>query len=205
MLTNPAYHAIIVSLASGLLVLAFLAITLRAFVLPGDRSLLARLSGNAETVALWAASLGLGFFLLSMILGFQLRPLEAFMNSPISKNKILASFIAMSFWGSFLLIKGLCRECVWTEPVLKSAYWLAALGGVLFLLVVNSVGGSIAGIPSGFEQIVAALGIPTRQTYYLPSWGVWLLLIGSVTVLAVGIAGGLKHRRQAARVRSHAM
>jgi hypothetical protein len=196
MLANPAYHAIVVSLASGLLVFAFLAITLRAFVLPGDHNLPARLSLNAETVALWAAAAGLAFFVLAMVLGFALRPLEAFMNSPISKNKILASVIAMSFWGSFLVIKGLCRECVWTEPVLKSAYWLAAFGGVLFLLVVNSVGGSIAGIPSGFEQIVAALGIPTRQTYYLPIWGIWLLLIGSITVLAVGVVGGLRRRRQ---------
>jgi hypothetical protein len=199
-LANAAYHSIAVALATGLLILAFAAITLRAFVLPGADSRLRRLSREAETVALWAATIGLGFFLIAIALGFLLRPLDAFLNSPISKNKIMTAFMAVGFWGSFLLIRMMCGEGLWRVPMLKSAYWLAALAGLASLLVVNSVGGDLGGIPSGFEHVAMRFGIETRATYYLPLAAVWLFFVVAVIALAWGVLGD----RQAARSRERA-
>ena len=62
---------------------------------------------------------------------------------------------------------------------------LLALSGFAFGMITNSIGGDVAGNPSGFENIVRILGVETRYTFYLPTWLNGATFAAGIVALAV--------------------
>lgn len=66
---------------------------------------------------------------------------------------------------------------------------LLALSGFAFGMITNSIGGDVAGNPSGFENIVEILGVETRYTFYLPTWLNLAIIVGGIALIAMASIG----------------
>lgn len=190
MAAQQAFHAITVGLTTGMLALALFAVLVKLYA-DARPQRNERLSTYADGAAIFGASVGLVFLLGALITGFAQWPVEAYLNSPIVKNKIFTAFVALVFWVGFLLLRWQAGEGLWRDRRLVALYTFLALGGFAYIVFTNSIGGHIAGKPSGFERLVMALGIETRRTFTLPLWA-------SVSLMVVGAAGllyGVARRR----------
>ncbi len=176
-----AFHAITVGLTTGMLALALFAVLVKLYAdaRPQRDS---RLGAYADGAAIFGVSVGLVFMLGALVTGFAQWPLEAYLHSPIGKNKIFTALVALMFWVGFLLLRWRAGDGLWRDRRLVALYTFLALGGFAFIVFTNSIGGHIAGKPSGFERMVMALGVETRRTFTLPVWA-------SITLMLVGAAG----------------
>jgi hypothetical protein len=100
-----AIHTIVVEMTTGMLVLAALATVILAFIAFTGRERHARLADAADAVVLFGAGIGIPMILLSILSGFRQWPIESFLHGAIVQNKIFASFMALSFWAGFLLLR----------------------------------------------------------------------------------------------------
>ena len=181
---KAGYHAILVALTTGTLVLSFLAMSYRVWIRPR------RPGGGAvwcstDVVALYSAVFGTVMLLLAAGSGLMLRPMEALLNSPITKNKILCTVLALVCWSSFLVLRLKVGPRLWElRGFVRHYAYVMALAGLVFVVTTNSIGGDLAGIPSGYEQIAQAVGFRTRFALYFPTAMNVLLCVIGVTTLA---------------------
>lgn len=190
----PAYHAIVVSLASGTLVAAWLLLTFRFWFKP-EHPMLVSLWKVSDRAGLYAAAFGTITLIAAFATGMLLWPIEATLASPIAKNKILMAALAVVSWVSFLAVRFKSGEDLWnTRGIIPHAAWMMSLSGLVFLLSTSSVGGDIAGIPSGYEEIAMAFGFQTRYAVYFPTWVNGLLWLVGIVVLLRGISARSKAR-----------
>jgi hypothetical protein len=190
----PAHHSILVSLATGSLILAFLAIAFR-FWLRHERWDFTRTSGHAfGLIGFYAAMFGLVMLVLTFISGWFLRHPEALLNSPITKNKILVAVLSIVCWLGFIAIRLKAGPGLWAKRDLRGhVAFVLALAGVMFLVTTNSIGGDIGGIPSGYEEVGKALGFQTRHALYFPTWFNVLIVLAGVAAVVAAVrarAGG---------------
>jgi hypothetical protein len=194
---KPAYHAIFVSLATGMLVFSFVSLTYRVWLRPyrvwllPSRGRIANASWDADAAdlaAFFTAALGTVFMIVAMSTGLMARPLEALLNSPITKNKILVTILAIVCWLGYLLIRSKAGPTLWERrDIVSHAGYVFALAGALFLLTVNSIGGDLAGIPSGYEEFAKAIGFRTRHALYFPTWFNALIVLSGLGLVAVAL------------------
>lgn len=181
---KAGYHAILVALTTGTLVLSFLALSYRVWIRPRKPGGGA-VWGSTDVVAVYSAVFGTVMLLLAAGSGLMLRPMEALLNSPITKNKILCTVLALVCWSSFLVLRLKVGPRLWELPGLVRHYaYVMALAGLVFVITTNSIGGDLAGIPSGYEQIAQAVGFRTRFALYFPTAMNGLLWVIGVAALA---------------------
>ena len=185
---NSGIHAIGVSLTTGTLVLAILALSLRFWIQPNRQDSIGSMIWKvSDNLALYSALFGTIILLFAIISGLMLRPMDAFLYSPISKNKILTASLSFLCWLSFIRIRLKVGARLWDQKGFIAHYaFVMALLGLIFLVTTNSIGGELSGIPSGYEQIAAFLGFRTRRTFYLADWiNIFSWIIGMAS-LGVG-------------------
>ncbi len=185
---KPAYHAIVVSLVTGLFFFAVLAVVFRALLQwrkMDDRPI----ATYADRAAIGAAAIGIFLTVVGIITGFLQWPLEATLRSSLMRNKILASLLVLAFWGMFLIVRLVRGADLWRSPVMTVYVTLLALSGFAFGMITNSIGGDVAGNPSGFENIVRILGVETRFTFYLPTWLNLVIIASGVALVAMAFIG----------------
>ena len=183
---RQAFHAITTALTTGMLALVFFAVLIRLFAAArADRD--KRLVTYADGAATLGASLGVLFLLAALVTGFAQWPWEAYLHSPIGKNKIFTALIALMFWVGFLWLQRAAGEQLWRDGRLVALYTFLALGGFAYIVFTNSIGGHIAGKPSGFERLVMAAGIETRQTFTFPQWVSALLILLGLAGIVWGV------------------
>lgn len=190
MVAWEAFHAITVGLTTGMLALVLFAVLVKLYAgarPERDR----RLGAYADGAAILGASVGLVFLLGALVTGFAQWPWEAYLHSPIGKNKILTALVALMFWVGFLFLRWRAGDGLWQDRRLVALYTFLAFGGFVYIVFTNSIGGHIAGKPSGFERLVMAVGIETRQTFTLPEWMSGLLILLGLA----GIGWGVLRRR----------
>ena len=64
--------------------------------------------------------------------------------------------------------------------------------GLCLFAVTGTLGGHLAGAPTAFSQLIAALGWKLYNTFYLPTW---VLLILALLGLGCALAGMMGRRR----------
>jgi hypothetical protein len=185
---RQAFHAITAALTTGMLALVFFAVLTMLFA-GGRADRYRRLTTYADGAATLGASLGMLFLLAALVTGFAQWPWEAYLNSPIGKNKIFTALIALMFWAGFLWLRWKAGEQLWRNPRLVALSTFLALGGFAYIVFTNSIGGHIAGIPSGFERLVMEVGIETRRTFTLPAWASAVLILLGLAGIAWGVLG----------------
>jgi hypothetical protein len=182
----PGYHAIFVSLTTGMLVLSFVALSFRFWFRPQHP--VARSAWEAaDGIAFYAAIFGTLALLVATLTGFGLRPVEAFLTSPITKNKILTVALTIACWTAFLAIRGKGGPQVWNRGFTAHFGYVAALAGSVFLMTTNSIGGDLGGIPSGYEKIAQALGFHTRYAFYVPTAMNVIFWIIGIAAVVLGV------------------
>jgi len=185
-----AFHAITAGLSTGMLALALFAVLVKLYA-DARPQRNERLSTYADGAAIFGASVGVLFLLGALVTGFAQWPMEAYLHSPIAKNKIFTALVALMFWVGFLLLRWRAGDGLWRDRRLVALYTFLALGGFAYIVFTNSIGGHLAGKPSGFERLVMAVGIETRRTFTLPEWVSGLLILLGLA----GIGWGLLRRR----------
>ena len=188
-----AFHAITAGLSTGMLALALFAVLVKLYA-DARPQRNERLSTYADGAAIFGASVGVLFLLSALVTGFAQWPMEAYLYSPIAKNKIFTALVALMFWVGFLLLRWRAGDRLWRDRRLVALYLFLALGGFAYIVFTNSIGGHIAGKPSGFERLVMAVGIETRRTFTLPEWLSGLLILLGLA----GIGWGVLRRRSSA-------
>ncbi len=190
---RPAYHTIVVGLVSGLMLFALIATVVRVFLRLRGREA-SPLATAADRAAVAAASLGIALTVVGIITGFLVWPLEATLRSPVMKNKILASFLSVAFWGAFLAVRFRRGPQLWSNLTLGVYAVMLAASGFVFGMITSSIGGDAAGNPSGFENIVRIFGVETRFTFYLPTWLNLVVIVLGVLALVVAFTARSHHR-----------
>ncbi len=190
---RPAYHTIVVGLVSGLMLFALIATVVRVFLRLRGREA-SPLATAADRAAVAAASLGIALTVVGIITGFLVWPLEATLRSPVMKNKILASFLSVAFWGAFLAVRFRRGPLLWSNLTLGVYAVMLAASGFVFGMITSSIGGDAAGNPSGFENIVRIFGVETRFTFYLPTWLNLVVIVLGVLALVVAFTARSHHR-----------
>ncbi|MEE9123870.1 MAG: hypothetical protein V3U14_05150 [candidate division NC10 bacterium] len=188
-----AFHAITAGLSTGMLALALFAVLVKLYA-DARPQRNERLSTYADGAAIFGASVGVLFLLGALVTGFAQWPMEAYLHSPIAKNKIFTALVALMFWVGFLLLRWRAGDGLWRDRRLVALYLFLALGGFASIVFTNSIGGHLAGKPSGFERLVMAVGIETRRTFTLPEWVSGLLILLGLA----GIGWGVLRRRSSA-------
>jgi hypothetical protein len=184
---RPAFHSILVHLATGPLILTFLVVTFRFWFRPRE-GWLHVVWRACEPVAFYSTLFGLVTITLTFITGFMLRPLEAMLNSPITKNKILMGLLAMVCWYGWMALRLRLKDAIWQRGSFRAHFaYMMCFAGSLFLISTNSVGGDLAGIPSGYEEFASAFGFRTRHALYFPTWINVLLWVSGLAALAAGL------------------
>ena len=173
-----AFHTIMVEMTTGMLVLATLAILVRVWIIYGGGDRYQRLADYADSTALFGAAVGVPMIVLAIITGFQQWPLDAFLNSVIARNKIFTAIAALGFWAAFVATRLSAGRRLWESKPLALYALVMGLGGFVCLVFTASIGGDLAGKPSGFEQLVRVV-VETRRTFVNPVWvSVLLIVIG---------------------------
>ncbi|MCC5947270.1 MAG: hypothetical protein JJT89_02340 [Nitriliruptoraceae bacterium] len=186
----PAFHAIVVSLITGLFFFALIAVLVRLAIQWRGSDPRSRLAVGADQGALWSASIGTLLILGAVITGFAIWAPSAAINSPVMRNKILTALLLLVTYAIFVAIRWRFGERLWENKALSAFYAMVAIAGFHWSMVTNSIGGDIAGIPSGYETIVQLSGVETRFTYYLPTWVLITIVVISVAMLALAYLGG---------------
>ena len=183
----PAFHAITTGLLNGLLFFALLAVIVRIVLQWQDRDPRSPLAVAADQTALWAVVVGLVMSLAAIITGFTIWAPSAAINSPVMRNKLLTAALLVVTYAIFIGIRWTLGQDVWRSKVVSAFYGMVALAGFHWSMVTSSIGGDIAGIPSGYETIVRLSGVETRFTYYLPTWTLVVIAVVSVAMLVVAL------------------
>ena len=174
---KAAYHSILVHLATGPLIFAFLAASFR-FWFREPKGFLSLVWRACDVIVLYTVLFGMIIMVLTYITGLMLHPLEAFLNSPIAKNKIAIATLSIVFWGVWLVLRYRTGPDLWDVRGFAGHYaYLMIFAGAMFLVAINSIGGDIAGRPSGYEEFAMSLGFRTRHALYFPTWmnvGLWI-------------------------------
>ncbi|MFU8839502.1 MAG: hypothetical protein ACNA8R_02130 [Nitriliruptoraceae bacterium] len=177
---NPAFHSIVVHVLTGTLIFgtgaAVALFALRFSVLARFRYL----APAADMAALFAIWIGTLVSLAAMVTGAAIHSLEASLNSPVIRNKISSGILLIVSYGLFLFLRHRIGPRLWNNDLMAGFAAFLTAAGLHWNIVTNSIGGTVAGVPSGYENIVRFSGVETRFTYYLPSWT--LLLIAAVGV-----------------------
>ena len=181
----PAFHAITTGLLNGLLFFAVLAVIVRIVLQWQDRDPRSALAIGADQTALWAVTVGLVMSLAAIITGFLIWAPSAAINSPVMRNKLLTAALMVVTYLIFIGIRWMLGENLWRSKVVSAFYGMVAIAGFHWSMVTSSIGGDIAGIPSGYETIVQLSGVETRFTYYLPTWTLLVIAVLSVAMLVV--------------------
>ncbi len=184
---KPGYHAMVAGLATGSLVLSFLALSVLFWIRPGNKRLAALINGF-EPVSFYAGLFALITLLLSSVTGLLIWPLDASLNSPTTSNKIFAAAVSTLLWTVFLIARLKAGPDLWSRRDLGAHFaYVCALAGFAAMLVTAGIGGDIAGIPSGFLEVLEAVGFRIRYALYFPTLLNALLVAAGLAALVAGI------------------
>lgn len=179
--TAKALHTITVEMTTGMLVLSTLAILILTWQACFSGETTGKYREAFDGIALFGALIGTVLLILAIVTGYRQWPIEAFMSGTIAKNKIFAGYMALAFWGAFLAVRLSAGKPLWNRKGLSLLSMFLALGGFLSIVFTASIGGTLAGKPSGFEE-VARVFVETRETFVLPLGLNILLIVIAVTV-----------------------
>lgn len=181
----PAFHAMVVSLVTGLFFFALLSVLVRLVIQWRGGDPRSPLAIGADQSAVWAAVVGWLLILGAVITGFSIWEPSAAFNSPIMRNKLLTALLLAVTYALFIGMRWFLGNRIWRNKVLSAFYAMVAVAGFHWGAVTNSIGGDVAGIPSGYETIVRLSGVDTRFTYYLPTWVLAVIVVISVGLLVL--------------------
>lgn len=127
-------------------------------------------------------AVGLIAAIVGYVVGFLIWPVSALTASPAGRNHLLLATWTVAYWAVLLLVLLRLGDAAWAGGSRWLTVILTAIGAG-FLLLTGTVGGSLAHRPSGFSDLVGALGWDTHTTLYAPT-GVLVFTVAAAAALA---------------------
>lgn len=187
-----ALHTILVEMTTGMLVLSTLAIFALTWQVCFSKRTTGKYLDALDGIALFGASIGTVALIFAIITGYRQWPVEALMNGTIAKNKIFTGYMALGFWSAFLAVRLSAGKSLWNRRSLSIFSMFLGFAGFLYIVFTASIGGTLAGKPSGFEEVARTI-VETRETFVLPiGVNVMLILLGIAAPLLVYFRFGKK-------------
>ena len=184
---NPAFHSIVVHVLTGAISIgAVMAVVLFALRF-SPLARLRHLSPALDLTALWSIWIGTVVSVAGMATGLAIHSVGASLNSPVLRNKTLAGLLLILTFALYLFLRHRYGAKLWNNDLAAGGLAFLAVAGLHWNVVVNSIGGDVAGVPSGYETIVAWSGVDTRFTYYLPTWTLITIAVISVAMLVIAL------------------
>lgn len=126
--------------------------------------------------------------LVAIVSGFLVWPWQANLYSPMVRNHILMAFWALAVWSMLTVLLWRAGKTAFNGKQGWTLVFLALLGSGLFAIT-GTLGGHLAGAPTAFSQLIAALGWKLYNTFYLPSWALLILVLVGLGCVLVGVMG----------------
>jgi hypothetical protein len=180
------YHLLVQAFPIVLWYTAFLFILVRAV---SDGSLAQGLAKAVTPLILLGVLGGVATY----VLGFLVWPFGALISSPLGRNHMLLASWTLVYWTVLLVFAWRLGDTLWQGTARWIMPVLAALG-VALLTITGTLGGSAAHNPSAVSEIVRfVLGWEIYTTLYIPDVTLWLLVISSIVLVALGVWGRYRH------------
>lgn len=178
------YHMLAVFFPIALLDTAFVFILIRAF---SDGPLGKRLEAGIAPLIYLGVLGGVAAF----VLGLLSWPYSALTASPLGRNHLLMASWTLTYWIVLSVLVWRIGSALWDGARRWLMLILAALGAG-FLTLTGTLGGSLAGEPSGISDLVRLAGWETYTTLYVPD----AILIVTILVAAVLVGIGFWARNR---------
>jgi Predicted membrane protein (DUF2231) len=173
------YHLLVVVFPIALWDTAFLFTLIR--VVSNGR--VATMLGNAVAPLVLVGLLG---GVAAYVLGFFVWPYSALTASPLGRNHLLMATWTLAYWTVLWVLAWRLGERLWIGVGRWVALALGALG-VALLTITGTLGGSLAGNPSGVSDLVRALGWEVYTTFYVPNATLWVMFAAAAVLLVLGV------------------
>jgi Predicted membrane protein (DUF2231) len=175
------YHFLVIVFPIALWNVAFLFILIRAL---SD----GRLAKTLEKGITPLLFLGVLAGAVAYGLGLSAWPYSALTASPLGRNHMLMATWTISYWAVLWVLAWRLGEQLWIGARRWIMLGLSALG-VGFLTITGTLGGSLAGNPSGVSDLIRLFGWEVYTTFYVPDAVLWLVVAGSLVLLVLGMWG----------------
>lgn len=179
------YHVMAIFFPIALLNIAFLFILIRTF---SSGSLATRL----ETAIAPLIYLGVLAGVAGYVLGLLSWPYSALTASPLGRNHLLMASWTIAYWLVLSILVWRVGPALWSGAVRWVMLILSAFG-VGLLTITGSLGGSVAGNPSGVSDLVRQFGWEVYTTFYAPDLILWLVILVSAILVSIGVWGRRRH------------
>ncbi len=175
------YHLLVVFFPIALWDTAFLFILVRAV---SDGALARRLEKGITPLIFLGVLAGA----VAYVLGLLVWPYSALTASPLGRNHMLMATWTLGYWTVLCVLAWRLGEALWAGVGRWIMFGLSAVG-VGLLTITGTLGGSVAGNPSGISDLVRQLGWEVYTTFYVPDITLWLLVAASVILFVLGVWG----------------
>ncbi len=179
------YHLLAIVFPIALWDVAFLFILIRTL---SAGSLATRLEKTIVPLLLLGVLAGA----VAYVLGLLAWPYSALTASPLGRNHMLMATWTLAYWTMILVLAWRLGEQMWLGASRWVMLGLAAFG-VALLTIAGTLGGSLAGNPSGISDLVRLLGWEVYSTFYVPNLTLWLLVVVSVILVGIGLRERKRH------------
>jgi hypothetical protein len=203
MVTVEALHALTAELHAGFLTLAFVCIMIVAGCqivvrlrnrMPKSFVRIAiRIRGYMEAAGFVGAVLGVLGLLLSAWTGMYAWTLDALINDPVIRNKILLTAFATVLWAGVVFIRSRYGRGLWTCPAMASLYVVLTFVAFGMIGTVGSMGAHLAQGGSALDPIWSLVGFRVDTIIELSTNAAALLALVSVALLVVALAIARKY------------
>jgi len=210
MVTVEALHALTAELHAGFLTLAFVCIMIvagcqivvryrnrmpKSFV-----NIAIRIRGYMEAAGFVGAVLGVLGLLLSAWTGMYAWTLDALIDDPVIRNKILLTAFATMFWAGVVFIRSRFGRGLWTCPAMATLYVVLTFVSFGMVGTVGSMGAHLTQGGSALDPIWQIVGFQVTDILELSTNAAALLAIVSVALLVVALAIARKYDLFAAKL-----
>ena len=179
------YHLLVVVFPIAFWDTAFLFILVRAL---SDGALARRLE-KAITPLIF---LGVLAGAVAYVLGLLVWPYSALTASPLGRNHMLMATWTLGYWTVLCVLAWRLGEALWAGVRRWIMFGLSAVG-VGLLTITGTLGGSVAGNPSGISDLVRLLGWEVYTTFYVPDVTLGLSVVASIVLVGLGLWGRYRH------------
>lgn len=176
------YHMMAVFFPIVLLQTAFLFILIRAFSAGSLAMQLEKAIGPLVYLGVLGGA-------VAYVLGLLSWPYSALTSSPLGRNHMLLASWTLAYWLVLSVAIWRLGSALWASSARWTMLGLSALG-VVFVMITGTLGGSLAGEPSGVSDLVRLAGWEVYTTFYVPNWVLIAYIAGAVILVALGILGG---------------
>lgn len=107
--------------------------------------------------------------------------------------RLTAATWALAYWALLLVTCWRLGKRVWQGGRRWVMVLLGLLGGVL-LTVAGTLGGHLAGNPSGVSRLLRLAGWEVYTTFYVPNFMLTLLVVIALTLAVLGLVGRRRGR-----------